>query len=373
LSTSAAEQLKAFTDVAVTGVLSGISGFSAEDCAIGGFESSDLDRLRDHPLIKVSGSDHLSGKYVFRYDFLTPLLVAQFLTSEILLKADRGGFLSQQAVELMRQEANGKSFVIDHVVELWEDSDVRAIGRVHSNLPPSDQAKSFLFHLARLIIGKRFANADRKQRAHALLQEFDSEDVEGRLQVRNLFVLGSIEKLDLRNVEFHKCTFDGAEFSDCICDERTLFTGCQFLGEFNVVGNDRRSWSAARYSDDCVLRASAKLTWSDLQADVATQGKGQILEAVRIAIAKFWHHGRLKPSIRKAFWQKGPIGTLEINKKILDEMLRQGLVNEITISGVSEGGYAIHMGAVGDIQNFMDNGQASGLVRRVINKLHEES
>jgi hypothetical protein len=90
---------------------------------------------------------------------------------------------------------------------------------------------------------------------------------------------------------------------------------------------------------------------------------------LRIALGKFWHHGRLKRTIAKHHWSKGVLGRLGIGARLVKAMEKTGLVEEIHISGVPEGGYALSTDAVRDVQQFMDNGLMVGKVLLVYEEL----
>lgn len=63
------------------------------------------------------------------------------------------------------------------------------------------------------------------------------------------------------------------------------------------------------------------------------------------------------------------MGKITLGDEVLRAMLKIGLISEIEISGVSEGGYGMGMDVIGDVQQLMDNGQVSGIVLKLFKEL----
>jgi len=369
LETSAETQLGAFAEIAVELAVHGNNVFSAEDCAIAGIAEADLSRMGDHPLISVNGVKSDSRVFSFKYDFLPPLLIANSLCNAIVESSRNGVALNKHVVKLMEQEEQGKSHVLDHMRDVWGEEDIAHIGRCHAGLTDEHaRAKSFLFHFAKLLVNERLRPATRRDRTDCMLQIFGNNPAERPTTVRGVYVSGSVEKFDLSGVVFEKCTFVDVTFSDCLADGSTAFRKCAFRGDFEIAGADRRTWSQVQL-EDCVMPSVTRLVWEDVGGQAGKRTTDDVLDAIQIALAKFWYHGRLKKSIQKSHWKKGMMGRIAFGNDVLRAMLKVGLLYEIHISGVQEGGYAVVSGAIPDVQQFMDNRHVSGYVRRVLDEL----
>ena len=66
---------------------------------------------------------------------------------------------------------------------------------------------------------------------------------------------------------------------------------------------------------------------------------------------------------------KGQVAQTGRAELLLDTMLKVGLVETITISGISEEGLAFDRDSIGDLQNLMDNNRLSGKVEAVYKRL----
>jgi hypothetical protein len=110
LKTSAKDQLLAFEEIAVSSITDDSKEFDLELLAAAGFSEADINKLNVHPLI--STSDNKS--YRFSYAFLESYLLASFLAKLISCQ----DISNQEIWPIMNREANGKSYVIEHLVEL---------------------------------------------------------------------------------------------------------------------------------------------------------------------------------------------------------------------------------------------------------------
>ena len=90
-----------------------------------------------------------------------------------------------------------------------------------------------------------------------------------------------------------------------------------------------------------------------------------MLKVLRNALGRFWYHGRPRISMRLDDWNKGILGNLGLAGRVLDVMIKVGLVKVISISGVSEGGIAFDKSSMNDLQNYMDNQQLQGKIKEV--------
>jgi hypothetical protein len=114
------------------------------------------------------------------------------------------------------------------------------------------------------------------------------------------------------------------------------------------------------------------MVWNSILEDGSEVGEEVIKEAIHSALGKFWYYGKLRGSITIQDWKKGVLGRLGFANRMLKAMTKCGLVEEIPISGVSEGGIAFCREAVPDLQQFMDNRQLVGRVRDLFADLAKE-
>ncbi len=217
------------------------------------------------------------------------------------------------------------------------------------------------------MFGSCFRNFQGEKRTEKVFSVFGATSDDNGLLVTGLLVHGNIDKLDLRGVRFRDCVFENSVFSDCMADSGTKFEQCSFRQEFEVIGKDRESWKCVALVNSSV-EGTARLVWDDLLGN-SSSGDNELDEVVKLALSKFWRYGRLKRSIRKADWKKGLMGKITLGDEVLRAMLKIGLISEIEISGVSEGGYGMGMDVIGDVQQLMDNGQVSGIVLKLFKEL----
>ena len=343
LSTPAHEQLKAFEQISVERS----STFDLELLCVAGFNEADMQKLNVHPLLNPV--DKLS--YEFRYAFLESYFLASYLAKTI-----RGIYHeNERAWPIMAGEANGKGYVIEHLVELLGSNAEQPLHEYFNRVPVAEsRARSFLFHVAKTIVEGHI------HRTNALFQILVGDQGMKRLTVGNLFVIGSIDKLDLSNIEFNRCTFRDVNFIRCKANEDTKFTDCQFSGDLLFDDCAPSAWSKVRL-ENCSMDRAAELAWGGIRKDVSSSGHSEMVQhAMYLALSKFWHHGRFKASIKASHWRRGPLGHTEYCHPILEEMLKQDVLIRILIGGLAEGGYAFNREILPDLQRFMDNRQITG-------------
>ena len=111
------------------------------------------------------------------------------------------------------------------------------------------------------------------------------------------------------------------------------------------------------------------MVWEEILDKTLGPREDRVLEILRIALSRFWYHGKPRMSMRLDDWNKGVLGRRNLGKEVLEAMLKVELVRKITISGVSEGGIAFDKSSMNDLQNYMDNQQIQGKIRKVFRLL----
>ena len=165
---------------------------------------------------------------------------------------------------------------------------------------------------------------------------------------------------------FDRCRFENVVFRNCLVDETTRFTNCIFTGDLDIkpIG----SWSNV-HRERCRDIFPASVVWEEILGKALGSREDRVSEILRIALSKFWYHGSPRMSMRLNDWNKGVLGKLNLAEKILEAMLKVGLVHRITISGVSEGGIAFDKSSMNDLQKYMDNQQIQGKIKEVFRLL----
>jgi len=333
--------------------------FDADEIEMAGFEASDILLVRDHPLMVISGE-----KYQFVYDFLPQYLKAFYLAKRIRRVEMTYG---NEMWELMAQEANGKGHVLDHLGALLDADAIDDIGSFYRKIPRDKlEARSFAFHLIQSFLDR--ISTGIKDRTLTLFSLIEGKDFRNKRVVKSLYVVGRLDRLDLSDIIFEGCTFMDVNFSKCDANAGTVFNRCKFAGELDFSGSDEQGWSDVSLVDP-VLVPPANLVWSSIRQAAADSGSDEVEDAMRLALGKFWRHGRLKATLSKKDWHRGSLGHTVYCKSILAAMLKVGVLEGIHISGVAEGGYNFSRKALPDLQRFMDNRQLTGQLREVYERL----
>jgi hypothetical protein len=353
-------QLAAFEQVAVAENNPNSEGFEIEYCEAAGFDRRDVSKLIDHPLLSSGASTDGHRLYRFRYDFLPEFLRARFLVG--CIRNFSGSLLqpANQAWEIMAQEASGKGTILEHMLPMLEPKDLAFIGASFATATrisgKAERSKSFLFHLARLAAEEFKKPVTKRERAELTLNTLFGDAYNLKDEVRRLHLSGQVDRMDFGGVQFVDCNFSDVRFVDCHANDKTKFLRCTFSGTFEVEGTDRKAWSSV-VLDSCKTEFPTNLVWESLLKKGIGNSEQNIRDALKLAVGKFWRNGQIHLSINKVHWAKGPLGHSVHCANILDAMLSSGVLIEVTISGVTEGGYALTKESIHDVQRFMDNGQ----------------
>ena len=312
-----------------------------------GFVASDIDYLVDHPLLNVSGA-----RFSFKYEFLLSFLKARFL-ARYLTDSDR--VLSSDAWGLMRQHASGETPVIEHLLGVLPEDCFDLLFAAVARAPaPDDAGICFLVHVILHAADKD--KAARSERSALLLRIIGSAD----RTIRRRSFVGTFDRLDLRGLAFEQCEFRNARMLDCNVDSATRFTGCWFKGRTELGTPAQLSdWTlverAGNHAD-----ADARLQCDFMLAESQEEIRETALEALHLALQKFWQGGRLKRTIDKNNWNRGLLSRSRYSAQLLSSLLRHDVLREIEISGTESGGYVVNGDCVYDIQKFMDSRQLHG-------------
>ena len=321
-----------------------------------------------------------SGQFRFRYDFVVPFLRAAEISQWILGANNDFNSLPGSVVSTLVREADGKEQVLEQIPNFLESADIDSVmqkGRIAATTNLSvtlgKQAKylsSFFFHVAQSLVSgeSEIRKADRTRSLFSNILEIrgDGQRMSGVL--KGWGFLGVINGLDLRGIHFAECKFSHINFKNCMADKSTTFSNCLFEGSLNFNGNTA-GWRRVTVDNNCNIRLPAASSWETILDRSFSDDKERALHMLRHGLAKFWHHGTIKASLRMSNWTTGPLGQTGRAPELLDAMLKEGLITKIHISGVQEGGIGFDRESIGDLQNFMDNSQLSGKIESVYRSL----
>lgn len=367
LSTPPEMQLAAFEQIAVTLPGPQESQFEIELCEAAGFDSKDVTKLIDHPLLGAKESRDGKKLFGFKYDFLPEILRARYLASYLRTFNPQKLLNDGQAWSMMALEANGKGNLVEHMLSLLDGNDLFNIGAYHQAAlrmaNKNDRPKSFLFHMTRRLVEISESNLTKRDRTQRVFSLLVGDAFLKDKRVSGCYLEGQIDKLDLTGVMFENCKFSEVSFVDCLADEKTCFKSCVFTGSFEVVG-ERKVWANVQLKGS-QLEFPTNLAWEDIVEKGAGSKEQNVNDALKLALGKFWRNGQPHLSIYALNWPKGPLGYSIYCKLILQTMLNCGVLEKVHIGGSPEGGYAFSKDVLPDLQKFMDNGQLTGKLREV--------
>lgn len=350
LSTPTEAQLFAFAQVAATSS-SAFPQYSLDLLTAAGFESSDQERLIDHPLIHVRAD----GTFAFAYDFLDPFFKAYYL-AKFLRSPDT--VVESDARQLMQANANGKSAVLEHLAGLLADLDSEQVAKSAAEMAKQDaSAASFLLHLG-------LALTDIEKLNHAERAEFlsvASGQKSGKL-IASLSFSGSFERIDLRGYRLLECAFSDCSLSDIAVDSTTVMEKCEFRGDisFGSSGDIARWKQISTISNRADGRSSLVVDF--LVDSTESRRRDILLDAFNIALQKFWHGGVPRPSIDRNNWKRGLLSQSPLSELILESFIRFDLISHIVISGTEAGGLLLDRASYPDVQKFMDSRALAGKI-----------
>lgn len=351
LNISGAKQISIFKEIALLDSAGAATEFSQDDVLAAGVSDQDAGKFLSHPLLRSSGV-----QYSFAYDFLGPYLRALAVKDEFL-SVDQ---VRKPILEAMRAEENGKGFLLEHLSRLV-GGNIDSVYSLLERVPKSEAAaRSFLIHLLLRTADQQSDVVNSADRTAVFLRGIGSNA--GKDEVSDTRFVGSLDRLDLSNVEFVGCEFRDVGFKD-VDFSGTTFRRCIFDGEVDFANSqDGESFASASVLPDCELRGGARLALEPLLLNNPENRLDLIKDLLEAALSKFWHNGRFRATVRRADWKKGQLGRSRSSAALLDVFEKHGLLQEVTISGVQEGGLVFNRASIGDLQNFMDHRQLSGAI-----------
>ncbi len=333
--------------------------FEIDLLAYAGFSESELPSLKSHALLQSADV----GKLKFRFEFLPALLRATFLSRAINAADERGLTV---ALGVMQQEANGKGFILEQLLDLIEPLNWRlAFTKVLSIVPLRErEARSFLLHLAKgLLKDTDCRQATKAELTENLFQLFSSATTQGKT-IGNMTFFGPLSDFDFRGRNFRNCVFNDTSFANSEANHQTRFENCTFRGVVEIP--DKRDWKGVSLVD-CRLEPPSNLCWEAVTGKVPGTVEDSVLDSLSYALVKFWHNGHFKENVRKNDWGKGSINHSVHREVIRDGLVRFGLVTEEVTSGVAEGVYRFNRAHLPSLQRFMDSRQRTGAILELYN------
>ena len=365
LSTSAMDQLSSFQELAILDEKNINPEFEFELLGATNFDDDDVDKLIDHPFLDLRKNG--VNKYCFKYDFLGPYFRALAIAKALDESTDQ----LEQLMEVMALEAGGKGHISEQLCSILEPEDFGRIARAFQEiLRENKEAASFLFHVCRNLIDET-QTTTKKELSQLLFHALVGKKFAADQSIQGWLFSGTLDRLDFGGVTFDHCQFENVSFRDCTVDERTRFIGCRFAGELEI--SPRKGWDSV-YRRKCKdISPAAAIMWGEILGKASGSKQDTTLSILRVALGKFWYHGRPKGSMRLDDWNKGTLRKLGQAQKVMNVMLKVGLVERITISGVSEGGILFDRNSMNDLRNFMDNQQMQGKIREMFKLLMEDA
>ena len=366
LVSSETRQLRALQDIAAAYHTSINPQFDIRDLflSIDGFDEDDDGKVVDHALLaRVPQESRSAETFQLRYDFLGPLLRALAIR-EWIVDAHSDAIPVADILQIMANEADGKGHVLEQLTNLLTlDHMALVTQRIPVIRAERAGAESFLFHLGQELSAEL---KTKRERTRALL--FGGLPDEDGNVLDGWTFRGLVEGMDLRNVTFVNTRFVDVIFKKCVTDATTVFRRCAFEGDLRF---DKGAAFAQVQLEDCREKYPADMAWARVLKRDRRDYADSVGEILRISLRKFWRNGRVRRTLRKADWKKGGLGRFGDAKRVLDAMLRAGLVTNVRISGAEEGGIAFDDASMRDLQNYMDNQQLSGRIAAVHKALLE--
>ncbi|HUX65528.1 MAG TPA: NACHT domain-containing protein [archaeon] len=361
LSVSADDQLLAFRELAMLRPEQSSPMFEEELLETIGLNANDVRKMASHPLL--CRKDPAATQFGFAYDFLPHYFRAMRIV-EHLQEPTRP--LSRQTISVMIQQSNGKGFLFDYILDACTSDYAKNIAKLfEAHDDKMGYTRSFLFHLAREFAKRDVEGKPKSVHTDETFQNLLGKGFLDERRIENIVFLGNIEGLDLSGLEFIKCRFTNCTFIDCSVDPNTKFTGCSFHGDLEFVKCAEKDWKEIQGMNTSLLCSPTNLAWQSFAGKIVGLREEHIKDALQLACNKFFKCGRLRRSIRRQNWYTGSLGHSIYCEPLLKEMLHQGVIKQIRISGVHEGGYILDPSCLGDLQQFMDSRQLIGKLRKI--------
>lgn len=354
LSINASNQLAAFSEIAVDWYDQPNPEFDVETLGAAGFPIEDLGDVKHHALLAAGKT---GSTFKFKWDFIAPYLRA-LVVAKSLVSADPSSI--NRCLGIMRLEANGKGFTFEHVIAILESSNLSAVSSAYRRAPANEKDfKSFLCQVILGLISKdKNAFTNLAERSQAFFNAIGATTENSKRVISNLYLVGQLERLDLRNVRFENCEFRDCTISHCDVDNHTEFRKTVFAGSLEISPSSR--WKEVVVHEDCDVRSPASLTLSSVSALGSHDADDLLLDAFRLGLVKFWHNGHPKDNIKKDDWKRGLLGRTKYCTPVLDALEKAGAIEESTKGRFSDTRLLLNRDCFAELQHFMDNRQLSG-------------
>ena len=339
------------------------------ECVAGVTDPSVVQRFTNHVFLTRIGD----GVFGPKYEVLRVYFIARFLALGLvatsgktpraaiarLLAANRTGrtqVLDWLTDQMKRLDDKDRLMAIHHAIEIINDKENRDIQK---------SSCMALFHL----VTRLLPSQDKAERTQALATFLKASNTTGPLRFHNIAMSGSVKALDLTNVEFVRCWFDGVEFKNCNFSSGTSFSSCTFDGTLDFVScenstdiviSDAVFSPEAEYAVDALKRTGVKEETKRAFAE----------EALTRALRKFkgdYGFDSIQSRHRKSGFKSGN----PYNDKVWDVLSHFEIIQHHHISNVDEGGINVidDKDVRREIAFFFDNGVFGRRLQSVLAEL----
>lgn len=363
LNTSPANQFLSFQEIAIMDDERINPEFEFNMLEATNIHNEDIKKLVDHPFLQKIDE----VKYRFSYEFLGPYFRALSIRKSFkdLEHNDSVPAALFRLINVMAREADGKGYVFEQLNGLLSPEDLTDVARATRTLSvASKKAASFLTHICRKLVERDQQYTTRTEKTEALFGGIFGTDFMRNKEINEWEFYGVIDRLDFRSVNFHHCKFENVTFRNCIVDNRTVFQQCEFSGDLEII-RSLRGWGDVQINEDCRMNFPTNFFWGEILGTNLGSREEQMQTILRHALGRFWHHGRIKLSMRLEDWRRGPLSRFKISGEILNIMKDVELINEYPISGESGVGIEFDSSSLSDLKEYMDNQLLQGKIKEV--------
>jgi hypothetical protein len=354
LKTSPENQLTAFEEI----VLLDTHDFEISLLEPAGFDCGDIEKLKDHPLILVN-----SEKYCLRYEFLYPYFKARRIWKDI--ESDK----KEEIFKIIKNEMAPGNLIQEHLYEYFNEQNIKLFAALCKDVPTSySDSKSFIFHLVKDIIWKSSESLTQKEKTNRLANLLNNDFQNTNFD--SLVIYGRFSDLDISDTEILNTRFRDTYFSNLKSNSNTIFKKCIFEGDINF--EDIEAAKKITYDKYCSATHPANIIMSSIFVDSPDNIKEIVFDSLILAAKKFWKNGRYKLTIEKNYWNRGVLRFSPIKEKLVEKFKKYNLIEEVNVSGVSEGCYRFPKKYTTDLRKLMDNRTCAGPFKKIFDELIHE-
>ncbi len=324
-------------------------------------------RFANHFLLQRIG-DSLGS----RFEVLKVYFVARFLAKGL---QDVESSSSTKAIaEALAKHSTGQNQVGEWVANQLKHLDrtklkaaVRHAYQIISapeNFATRQRAGMAIFKIINLLVSE---DKDKASRTDELLDLIGAGDTK---KISKITLAGALKGYDFAGCTFDDCTVVDSIFQNCRFDSNTRFANCRFEGGLDLINCDAAE--SLDIQDTCVFSPDAELTFSRVTNRTPRSSVREKFaeEALSRALKKFrtdagFHSIQVRRSL-SGMNVKNPY-----NSEVWKKLLREGVIEHHSISGVLEGGYNVRdeKEIKRDIVQYLDNGIIAGKLRVVFEGL----